>query len=328
MSSTPNPADSQPTPLSAGRLLYLFYHRPRTWLQDRRDAAAGRRGTRAMCTAATALPRTELPAWGLAGPPCRFLTGARFIHQTIFCARSFEWACGTHVRLEIFGDGTLTPAHVAALRHALPQATVADERETQTRLDQALPQERFSVLRNLRERQPLMRKLLDLHAGLAGPSLYLDSDMLFFRPPVGLREWLRAPIGECFMQQAGDALVAPRDQLEALFGHALLPGVNSGILALDDGGFDWPALEAAAACLTESVRVHQWTEQTLFAVHLSRRRAGPLSPVDYVLCNSREDFGPVLPPLRHYVHKAKSLYAANEWRVWLERSRTPATGQP
>jgi hypothetical protein len=313
--------DAKPFSLSTGRLLYLCFHRPKTWLQDRRDEADGKRGDEAMRAAAAALPPVSLPDWGLAGPPCRFLTGARFIHQTIFCARSFEWACGTHVRLEIFSDGTPAPAHTAMLRRALPHAALIEDTATAVRLDRVLPANRFPVLRRLRASQPLMRKLLDLHAGFDGPSLYLDSDMLFFGPPVVLRNWLRAPAGELFMPQHGDALVNNRAQLERVFGQPLLPGVNTGILAVDDRGFDWPALENAAAMLTDVERAHPWAEQTLFAWHLSRRHATPLSLENYFLCHNRQDLGPNPPPLRHYVHKSKALYAAREWRLWLERSR-------
>jgi len=320
-------AGPHPTSLTAGRLFYLCFHQPLTWLRDRRDTAEGRRGTAAMRAAAAALSPVALPEWGLRGPPCRFLTGARFFHQTIFCARSFEWACGTHVPLEIFTDGTLGPAEAAALRRALPRASIADEAATLARLDRVLPAAHFPVLRAMRAGQPLMRKLLDAHAGLAGPALYLDSDMLFFGTPNVLRDWLRNPDGEFFMQQQGDALVSPRDELEPVLGQALLPGVNSGIVAVQNDGFDWPALEVAAARLTGSQRNHLWAEQTLFAWHLSRRHATPLSTSDYCLCFDRHDVARDRPVLRHYVHKAKALYAAREWRLWLELSRQPPAGR-
>jgi hypothetical protein len=312
---------TKPTPLSAGALVYLCFHRPKAWVQDRYDGFAGRRGEKAMRAAARALPPVVLPNWGLAGPPCRFLTGARFIHQTIFCARSFEWACGTHARVEIFNDGTLSADDTIALKRALPHAAVIDEAATVVRLDRVLPVKHFPTLRGMRASQPLMRKLLDLHAGFTGPSLYLDSDMLFFGPPVALRDWLAAPTRELFMQQHGDALVSDRHQLGSKLGQELLSGVNSGILAIDDGAFDWPALEQAAAQMRETERAHKWAEQTLFAWHLSRRRATPLSRTDYFLCHSRADLDADPPPLRHYVHKSKALYAAREWRLWLDRSR-------
>ena len=279
-----------------------------------------------MRKAAARIPPATLADWGLAGPPVRFLTGARFVHQTIFCARSFEWACGTHTRIEIFSDGTLGPDECVLLKRALPHAMIADDTATSQRLDTVLPTASFPLLREMRETQPLMCKLLDLHAGLSGPALYLDSDMLFFAAPATLRDWLRVQRGEWFMEQSGDALVGERVELGNRLGLNLAAGVNSGILALEDSAFDWPALERTAATFTPAERAHKWAEQTLFAVHVSRRFARALSRLDYVLCHGREDFADPAPALRHYVHKAKSIYAAREWRHWLAQQTTTPAG--
>jgi hypothetical protein len=277
-----------------------------------------------MREAANSLPQATLYDWALAGPPCRLLTGARFVHQTIFCAKSFEWACRTRVKLEIFGDGTLEPAHIAQLQRTLPHAIIQTEPDVTARLDRVLPSGLFPYLRKMRDEQPLMRKLLDLRAGLSGPSLYLDSDMLFFATPVRLRDWLRHPNGCFFMPQPGDGLIETRENLRAVFGQEILPGVNGGILAFDDDGFDWRALELAASRLAEPARKHKWAEQTLHALLLSQRNSEPLAKTDYVLCSSRADLRRGVPVLRHYVHKAKALYTSSEWRLWLARVPTPA----
>ncbi len=278
-------------------------------------------------TVATLAP-LPLADWGLAGPPCRFLTGDRFVHQTIYCARSFEWACGTHVRIEIFGDGTLQPEHAALLRRSLPGAMVIDEADTVRRLDRLLPAVQFPTLRRMRDHHPLMRKLLDLHAGFPGPSLYLDSDMLFFHPPVILREWLRRPHGALYMEQEGNALVGDPAHLGALFGATLAAGVNTGIVAVDDREFDWTELEQAASRLGRSEQDHIWAEQTLTALHLSRHGARPLPQSEYRLCHSRADLRGEPPALRHYVHKSKALYAASEWLLWEQRAQSCPAGPP
>ncbi len=263
--------------------------------------------------------------WGLAAPPCRFLTGAAVVHQTIFCVRSFEWACGTRLRVELYGDGTLGEAETRTLLVSLPGAVAIAPATVEARLDRSLPSARYPTLRQMRTADPRMRKLLDLHAGLEGPSLYLDSDMLFFAEPRLLIDWLRNPSDEWVMAQAGDAMAGARPDLEAIAARPLLGGVNSGILALFDEHIDWLALERFAAALPPEQRVHPWAEQTLFALHLSRRGARPLPRSAFALCHGREDLCGEPPPLRHYVHKAKALYTAREWRRWLERSDRPPT---
>jgi hypothetical protein len=247
------------------------------------------------------------------------------VHQTVFCARSFEWACGTHCNIEIFSDGTLQPEHAELFRRAFRGVLIHDDRTTAARLDQVLPRARFPLLRVMRDRTPLVRKIVDLHAGLRGPSLTLDSDMLLFRPPTVLMDWMAHPRQEYYMSQGADALVTDRRSLEEIFGAVLSPGVNSGIVAIDDDAIDWDDLERTAAALTEEQRRHLWAEQTLIAYHVSRRGARPLPTADYRLCNSRADLTGALPVLRHYVHKAKAAYAASEWRMWLNLSSTMAS---
>jgi hypothetical protein len=280
-----------------------------------------------MRAAARSLPQPTLDDWALAGPPCRLLTGARFVHQTIFCAKSFEWACRTRVKLEIFDDGTLKPAHIAQLQRSFPHATIQTEPEVTARLDRVLPSSLFPHLRRMRDEQPLMRKLLDMRAGLSGPSLYLDSDMLFFATPVRLRDWLHHPAGSFFMPQPGNGLVDTRENLRLVFDQEILPGVNGGILAFDDDGVDWRALELAASRLAEPARMHKWAEQTLHALLLSQQKATPLPEADYVLCSSRADLHTGVPVLRHYIHKAKACYTASEWRLWLARGPAEANVQ-
>lgn len=311
---------------SVGQFVYQIYHRPLTWWRDNRDLRDGRRGEIAMQIAATHLPRANFDTWGLAAPPVRMLTGARFIHQTLFCARSFEWACGSHFNFEIYGDGTLSDQAAAQIRQVLPGATIPSQKEITERLDRALPISQFPLLRSMRDSHPLMRKLLDLHAGLQGPALYLDSDMLFFAPPNLLLNWLRQPTDEYYMHQIGDALVNERDGLSQRIGIPLHAGVNSGILALHDEGFDWPLLERAAAVMTAEERNHKWAEQTLFAVHVSHRQAASLSRDEYFLCHGRESFAGPIPPLRHYIHKSKSIYTGSEWRRWLDLSAASPNG--
>jgi hypothetical protein len=316
------PAPSPPPGSLAGRLLYRLYHAPRTHLETWRDARLAPRWDAAMRRAAAHLPPAHLPDWGLALPPIRFLTGARFAHQTAFCARSLTLACGTRLRLEFFDDGSLTPEQNARLLALFPDARIHSAADSQARLARFLPAARYPVLHELRSRSPLMRKLLDLRAGFTGPSLYLDSDMLFFKKPDLLLDWLRNPAGEYHMHEPGDsgAYVDSREILAQQLGLTPPAGVNTGILALDDSAFDWPALEALARRFTPAQRRHIWAEQTLTACHLAARPSRPLPAADYRVCTSRRDLAGAPPILRHYVYKAKMPYLQREWRVNLRQA--------
>lgn len=322
----PSPAPHASSRL--GRLAYRLFFHPRTWLGDRVAAALRTRRDRAMRAAAARLQPLQLPPPDRTRPPCRFLTGERFAHQTVFCARSFEWACGTHVLIEIFSDGTLRSEHDALIHRVLPHAVVHADEATAARLERQLPPDRFPRLRAMRDHCPLMRKVLDLHVGFRGPSLSLDSDMLFFRLPGALLDWMVDPRENLYMHQEGDALVGDRASLGQALGVALFPGVNSGIVALNDAAIDWDDLERAAAALTGEQRRHLWAEQTLLAYQVSRQGARPLARTDYRLCHSRADLTGALPVLRHYVHKAKDCYLADEWSRWLRVSSAGSSASP
>ncbi|HTJ78569.1 MAG TPA: hypothetical protein VL357_06195 [Rariglobus sp.] len=274
---------------------------------------------------ATRLPTLVLPEWGLDLPPVRFLTGARFAHQTAYCAQSLLWSCETRLRCEFFDDGSLRPVDTENLLRLFPKSRVITAGESEARLDLQLPRTTFPLLRAMRDRSPLMRKLLDLRAGLSGPNLYLDSDMLFFSQPTRLLAWLRNPKGELYMNEPGHDgayVAAPgliENQLE--LPHSLPLGVNTGIVAMDDSSLDWRDMERCAGLFTEEQRFHPWAEQTLTACHFSRSKAAALSAIDYRVCASRSDIVNPPPMLRHYVYKSKMPYLQNEWLKWEVISR-------
>ena len=299
--------------MTLGRLLYFAYHRPRERLEATLDTMLFVRRDRAMRAAAARLAPSDSPlATDL--PSVRFLTGARFAHQTVFCAHSFCRTTGVRPRFEFFDDGTLSAAQAELLLRVFPSSTVIPAAESLAAVERHLPADRFPALRRARACSPLMRKLLDLHAGRRSPVLYLDSDMLFFACPDELLAWLRNPEGALHMTEAGNgAYVDDPATLALLFGRVPVP-VNTGIVALDDTLIDWPALERAGAALDLTRRVHEWAEQTLFAWLLGNLDSQPLNRARYRVCTSRADLTGPQPVLRHYVHKAKMPYVAGAWR--------------
>ena len=263
------------------------------------------------------IPVAQRPPTALA-PTVRFLTGSRFAHQTAFCAHGLAESSAVGVHFEFFDDGTLRPADKENLARIFPNSRVVAVQECVERLDRALPTDRFPNLRAMRAYSILMRKLLDLQAGLTGPSLYLDSDMLFFGTPRHLLGWLARPDGALYMRQEADAYVDAREPLDRQLGSNLLPGVNSGIIAVNASEIDWVDLERAASTFAEAQRRHFWGEQTLMAYLMTRLGASALAPTDYQVCFNRNDVRLSKACLRHYVFKAKMPYVQTEWRKYLK----------
>jgi hypothetical protein len=194
-------------------------------------------GERRMRQAAGTLKRLERTN-ALAIPVC-FLTGPRFIHQTLFCAHSFQNAAGKEFPMEVFSDGRLGDADAAKLRQVFPHATIALGAELDARVADALPPGKFPALHAVRKSLALLRKLTDAMAGRRGYRLFFDSDMLFWRTPS--ESLTRAAAGEplYMADTVADGYTATRADITRALGVPVAAGVNSGLVGLDAGSIDW-----------------------------------------------------------------------------------------
>jgi len=315
-------ARSRPRPTPGGRLAYRLVFRPIARARRRLEHGAGAQtrawlGERAMMVAAEKLAPLVLPTSRSDWPACRFLTGQRFWHQTVFCAQSLELAAGCHLPLEFFDDGTLGPKYLQLLRSVFPHARLVASAEIRDRIETNLPRNRFPVLHAIRGRVVLMRKLMDLRAGCTTPSLYFDSDMLFFSRPKHLLAWAAQPAGQLHMFEAQfRGYVLSSAQAHSLLGHDVRPNVNAGLTAIHDGRIDWEHFEWFCARLDDAQRRHTLIEQTLTALHFASTGAEALPADEYRLCDVLPDEPPPCVVL-HYVNVAKLNYRTTEWRRWL-----------
>ena len=184
--------------LTPGRVWYLLYHRPigrvtRSWREGGPiNQWITERHRREMEAAADRLPALpEFP--GPAPVTLHLLTGQRFWYQTAFCLHSFARAARTTVQAEIYDDGSIDAACAGRLHRLGPNLHLHPAGEIQTKLDRHLPAEKYPVLRERWLHYPNLRKLTDVHLGSTGWKLVLDSDLLFFRRPTLLLDWLAAP---------------------------------------------------------------------------------------------------------------------------------------
>ena len=223
--------------LGLGAMWLRLYHQPLGRVREviRQGGPLAVRETerqrREMEAAAEGLPPLPVP---VADIPLRLhlLTGRRFWYQTAFCLHSLVRAAGEAVRAEIYDDGTLAgePAdRLASLGgavrlHMLP--------EIEERLDRALPESRFPVLRDRRNKLIIMRKITDIHAGGSGWNLFIDSDLLFFRRPDFLMQWLRSPHDMLHALDCVESYGYTRPLMESLAGAAIPPLVNTGLCGL------------------------------------------------------------------------------------------------
>lgn len=319
MSAGTTQTDRKPR-LTAGRIAYLGFHRPleiisRTFADGgpiaQRETA---RQQREMIAAAgsISIPQSTAGAPALA---VHFLTGARFWYQTVFCAASLAKHGGIRLACHIHDDGTLDDALAARLRTALgPDTVIHTHAESVARLDALLPESRFPHLRERHLNYPNIRKLIDPHLGSTGWKCVLDSDMLFFRGPAFLIDWLNAPSSPCHLVDCETFYGYPIPVLSRLCGAQVAERVNVGVCGLDSGPLDWERLEDWCARLHAAHGTSYFLEQALVAMLVAGRNCAVAPAADYLCLPSRREVGSPAAAMHHYVASSKRWYFRHGWR--------------
>jgi hypothetical protein len=301
-----------------GKLAYRLIHAPRGVLKTcAREGPLNlwlaRRGRAAMERAARRLPSTGEPA-SRDAPCVHFLTGAKFWYQTAFCGYSLRVQAGAPIRVVVLDDGTLRAEHAAALSGVLPGLEVRSVDEVAHRLDEYLPVAKYPALRHRRLVYPHLRKLTDVHAGGTGWKFVLDSDMLFFRRPDALLQWLAAPDRPCHMRDVESAYGYSAALMTELAGGPSPDRVNVGVCGLRGDDIDWDRLEHWCRTLSAREGDHYLQEQALTAMLVAGQRRAEAPEADYVVRPTRAEVEHPTAALHHYVAESKAWYFRFGWR--------------
>ena len=309
-----------------GRAVRVLYHAPVGRvrdslkaggpLQQRRTAA----GHRTMTEAARALPRLDAAA-GAPDAELHILTGSRFWDQTLFFAASVQLASpGVRVVPVLYDDGTLTEADIAAVRRVLPATRAERYADIEARLDRHLPADRFPTLRARRLVYPHLRKLTDVHAGRTGWKLVADSDMLVFREPRAMLDWLAAPDRPLHMVDAELAYGYSETRMEELAGAPIPALVNVGFFGFRSEAIDWDELERWTRTLEEREGAHYFEEQALSAMLAAGQPCAVAPAADYVVRPGLAEGQTPTAVLHHYVAESKRPYFQHAWRIVADRA--------
>jgi hypothetical protein len=318
--------------MTLGRLFYLSYSAPlgllRRSLREGGPVAQWKteQGRRAMEAAAQTLPVASTRAPAAEEKPLReihVLTGQRFWYQSAFCVGSLLAHAAQETRFTLrpvfYDDGTLRGASRDQLAALFPNAKLVSIEQTRERLQQFLPLQEFPALRDRWEKYAHIRKLIDPHLGANGWKVVLDSDMLFFRRPQFLLDWLAAPELPCHMVDIGDAYGYPPPLLEELAGAALPALLNVGICGLRGEELDWERLESWIVALQSRGGTSYYLEQALVAMMLAGRTCAVAPVRDYITYPDQDEVEKCTAVLHHYVAESKIAYFRHCWRVALDR---------
>jgi len=304
-----------------GPAALVLWHRPLARLRDswRNGGPFIQRETerqrREMVTAALSLP--QLPARpGAQRVTLHLLTGERFWYQTAFCLHSFTQQAECDVGVDIYDDGTFDDALRQNLVRLSPGLKFHSARAIRERLDAFLPEAKFPVLRERWRNYPNIRKLTDPHLGSTGWKLVLDSDLLFFRRPGFLLDWLAAPDRPLHAVDCEESYGYSRALLERLAGVPIPPLVNVGLCGLHSESLNWPEIEAWCAELIARERTSYYLEQALVAMLVARAPTRAVAPAaDYLTKPGRAEGLAPTAAMHHYVAESKRWYFRAGWRI-------------
>ncbi|HTJ78570.1 MAG TPA: hypothetical protein VL357_06200 [Rariglobus sp.] len=302
-----------------GRIIYQLYHRPlgaaRNCLRHGGPFVmrATERGRSEMEAAAATLPVLSLPA-APEGYTLHLMTGRRFWYQTAFCIHSFAKQSGIAVHIDIYDDGTLTAVHRGFLQRMGLPVVFHDASTLRARLDKYLPDDRYPVLRERWLNYPNIRKLIDVHLGSSGWKLVIDSDLIFFRRPSLLLDWLSNPDRPLHAVDCSESYGYSRALMEKITGAPIPPLANVGLCGLRSDSLDWDKLESWCAQLHEREKTNYYLEQALVAMLVAGKSCVIAPAADYITLPAPHEIITPKAVMHHYVDTAKRGYFQRAWR--------------
>ncbi|MBR8835807.1 MAG: glycosyl transferase [Stigonema ocellatum SAG 48.90 = DSM 106950] len=243
-----------------------------------------------------------------------FLTGKKFWYQTCFCAYSIAQHTNIPLHPVIYDDGSLKKKYQDEIQRIFPNAKIILQQEIEERLDECLPPKKFPYLRERRANYANIRKLTDIHAGSQGWKLVLDSDMLFFRTPEFLLNWLKSQEQPCHMVDVETSYGYSKKLMASLAQAEIPERLNVGICGLKSDNIDWEQLEHWCKTLIDQQGTNYYQEQALIAMLMAGKSCAITPELDYIVMPLQEEVINPRAVLHHYVADSKPWYFHYGWK--------------
>ena len=249
------------------------------------------------------------------GFPIYFLTGEKFLYQTLFCIRSLIKYSAEKFKFILVDDGSLSEQMLTRISQQLPGAAIITKNTIEKNLEKKLPESDFPVLRNKRREYPHIKKLIDIHTiDAMGWKLVLDSDMLFFDEPVAMINWLKDPDRPLHMVDCTESYGYSHRLMKDLCSSEVADMVNVGAIGLNNSTINWKDIENWVKILEETEGRSYYLEQALSAMLLAGNDCTILDKDEYIVNPTSQIISEGSGVLHHYVDLSKKGYYNIAWR--------------
>lgn len=246
-----------------------------------------------------------------------FLTGRKYIYQTLFCAFSLTKVSNEKFQFILVDDGSFDEKLVNQFKKQMPNVKIVLRDEIDKNLNKILPEEHFPFLRDKRTVYPHIRKLTDIHTIKNNEyKLVLDSDMLFWNEPIEIIEWLKKPQGCLYMLDSKESYGYERSLMQSLCKTKIPELINVGAIGIKSSIINWNDVEFWGNKLEEKKGSSYFLEQALSAMIIAKEEKNILKREEYIVNPKDEQLNTSKVKLHHYVDLSKKYYFEKAWKKY------------
>jgi hypothetical protein len=268
-----------------------------------------------MKLAALSLPPVHSYADGL---PVIFLTGKKYLFQTLFCISSLAKNSTERFQFILVDDGSFDEQLTHLVNALLPGVQLITARDIEINLQKKFPKDSYPVIHRKRAIYPHLKKLTDIHT-IAGVDwkLVLDSDMLFFKEPTELISWLKNPDINIFMKDCEQSYGYSELLMEQLCGFSIPEKLNVGVVGMRSSAINWDCIETWIKTLEGTEGTSYFLEQALTAMLAAGQPVHVLTADDYIVKPGDNQIHQHNGTLHHYVDLSKQGYFTYSWKQFV-----------
>lgn len=250
------------------------------------------------------------------GLPVYFLTGKKYLYQTLFCIQSLAKVSETKFRFVLVDDGSFDDLIIDQIKKQLPGARIVTNDIIEKNLQQHLPISLYPTLHAKRKVYPHIKKLMDVHTIQNDEwKLVLDSDMLFWNTPTDLLNWLKEPNQPIHMKDCVESYGYTQKLMEQLCNSSIPQLLNVGAIGLKSSTINWAKLNKWIEILEQQEGASYYLEQALTAMLIGDQNSIILNANTYIV--NPAGLNQPADVLHHYVDLSKKIYFGQAWKKLL-----------